>query len=284
MGSSQSLSGAAARSILVVSHLSAVLILNYMGYHKRWAMFVFVLFAALGSIFMHLCQLDTNYGLVDENYCLVGEGTDVKTGLSLADYTTAYAMLPQFSIWGPDVTHAHQGVGTFLNVFLVAITVSVYAPGKTAPIVVAVVLVVIHWTIRLVRMSQKENGFKNFYERFFEPWSLVTGALIIVVGGVCYLLQTDDNYVYLHSTWMFLDFLGIYFLFRGLDPTNIGNDFTYCSCCYESTASSSPPPPNYTLVTTQPSACDRSFAEEDGPLRIVAIELAPLSLSPLPSM
>lgn len=234
MGSSQSLSNQLDRVLLVlVGHLGFVFILNYLGRRKQWAQFTMWIWTLFNSMAMHLCQLSTDYDITGDGFCYIGNGYDVNTGTALADYVTAYNTLPLFSLWGPDVTRLHFAIANTSNVMVLYNIISATAPSKTQPIVAAAVLLVLHWTIRLVRMSNQPGKLKEFGETRFEPWSLVAAIVFLVAGGLCYLFQTDDNYVYLHMAWMNLGAIGAYFLYRVLDPSPIIYDFIYC--CASST-------------------------------------------------
>jgi len=229
MGNSQDLNNASARAILELAHIGFLPTLVYLGIRKQWWMFTYVLYAVLNSMLMHLCQDNVGYGLYNGK-CLIGEGDDVGTGFSLGDYMTAYGFVVAVSVYGPDVPLTQQIV-MIISIFeFNSIFISVYAPSMTAPLIINILFAVGNILVRALLIWQKGESLK-YYNDYINLPSLITGVLLLVVAGICYLLQSDDNYIWLHSAWMFLAGLGSFFILHAFEKPSVWE--TIIHCCRE---------------------------------------------------
>jgi hypothetical protein len=220
------------RTILTLSHLGWVWMLVYTGRMRFWTMFVAGFMTMLNSIMMHLCQISPQYGLTDHNLCWVGSGTDVQTGTSLADYVTAYTILVQFAVYGPDVPELLQAVWTLVYYSLNIAVISTYAPSLTGPAILNVILIAIP-VIARVTLLHRAGELDLFYERHISIFNLVSGLVVLLLGIAFYYVQTDDNYIWTHALWMFIAPIGFCFLLRTFDPkVTFLQDLYFCiKCC-----------------------------------------------------
>ncbi len=245
MGVASSQNNVVDRTMLTLAHVGFVPILTYTFTLRQYYFFTYMIIAVTFSILMHLCQISPQYGLVSDNWCLVGSGDDVRTGLSLLDYTFAYTAFPVLTTYGPDVHWIHR-----ISILLVAFSgnellMSVYAPAKTAALSFSVALMVINIILRILLLYYKGRHedddektcctgsgqeLQRFYRDHVNVPSLLIGVVVEALALVSYMLESDSNYVYLHSTWMFLGPIGAFFLIRGLDPRPLWRDLAFC--CY----------------------------------------------------